>query len=276
MLSFKVDPSRCTLCDLCVRDCPSGVIRREGSGLPFIPPEEEDHCIRCQHCLAICPSAAVSILERNPESSARLGPAMFPSLEQMSLLIRGRRSVRQYRDENVDPSLIRSLLVTLAHVPTGVNRRELTFHVISNRAVMQQLREKILAGLRDLDAAGRLPARFGYLLEAIRAWDTARKDIILRGAPHALIVSAPPDAPCPREDVVLSLAYFDLLAQCAGLGTLWCGMLKIALEVLPSLKELLGLPRNHPYYGMLFGKPAISYARTVQRDDGANFRTVVF
>ena len=99
-------------------------------------------------------------------------------------------------------------------------------------------------------------------------------DIIFRGAPHALIVSAPLNTPCPAQDVILALAYFDLLAQSARLGTVWWGMLKMVLETLPELKPLIGLPAGHVYYAMLFGSPAIRFRRTVQRDAAAIVRKV--
>ena len=70
----------------------------------------------------------------------------------------------------------------------------------------------------------------------------------------------------------LALAYFELLAQSAGLGTVWLGLLKRALEILPELKALLGLPGDHVYYAMLFGHPAVRYARTVQRRGTARLR----
>ena len=45
--------------------------------------------------------------------------------------------------------------------------------------------------------------------------------MIFRGAPHLLVVSASPESVCPAEDVNLALAYFELMAQSAGLGTVW-------------------------------------------------------
>jgi len=99
-------------------------------------------------------------------------------------------------------------------------------------------------------------------------------DVILRGAPHVLIVSAPPDVSTAREDLALALAYFELMAQSAGLGTCWCGMLKMVLKTLPDLKALIGVPPGHAYYGMLFGVPAVRHRRTVQRDDAAVVRRV--
>ena len=68
------------------------------------------------------------------------------------------------------------------------------------------------------------------------------------------------------------MTYFELLAQSIGLGTVWCGLLKLAFESVPELKALVDLPRNHHYYAMLFGPPAIHFARTVQRDNAATIK----
>jgi len=268
MLQFAVNSEQCTRCGLCVRDCPAQIIRQEGATVPRIEPDQEPLCYQCQHCLAVCPTAALSILGRNPLDSLPL--TGLPVLDQVERYVRGRRSIRQYRDENVDPSLLQRLLTTLANVPTGVNRRELTFTVIDDRAVMQEIRTKVYKALAKAQT-GQVPE---YLNTAATAYFSQGIDRVFRGAPHALIVSAPPDAPCPSQDVVLALAYFEFLAQCAGLGTVWWGMIRSILEALPELKPLVNLPADHVYYAMLFGVPAVHFARTVQRDDAAVIRRV--
>ena len=141
--------------------------------------------------------------------------------------------------------------------------------MIDDKVVMQRLRDKVYAGFAVANAARRVPERFSYLEDLVKESMDHQKDIILRGAPHALVVSAPPDAPCPNQDVTLALAYFELLAQSAGLGTVWCGLLWMVLETLPELKADFGLPVDHIHYAMLFGYPAVRYARTVQRDAAA-------
>lgn len=274
MLQFTVNDERCIRCGACVRDCPTGIIEQQGRALPRIVPENEENCLQCQHCLAVCPKGAVSIFGKNPDDSQALSARTFPALDVMARFVRGRRSVRQYRDENVDPALIRQLLATLANVPTGVNRRGLTFSVIDDKAIMQRFRERSQTASLAAHAAGRIPERFAYLGNIIERTRETGQDIILRGAPHALVVSAPPDAPCGYEDVILALAYFEMLAQSAGLGTVWCGLMKLTLAALPDLKTVIGLPPDHLYYCMLFGYPAIRYARTVQRDGAAQVRRV--
>lgn len=274
MLQLLVDDAKCTRCDECVLDCPVRIIERAGPDVPFIRPENEADCMRCQHCLAVCPTGALSIDGRRPEDSLPLEDGAWPSLDQAIRWVRGRRSVRRYERANVSRALLDRLLAALANAPTGVNARELTFHVIDDVEVMERLRRTVLAEIVAADEAGRLPERGAYLRRIALLYDTEGRDILFRTAPHALIVSAPPDAPCPREDVALSLAYFELLAQCAGLGTVWWGLLSMALESLPHLKPLVGLPPDHHYYGMLFGQPAVRYHRTVQRDGSARIERI--
>jgi hypothetical protein len=51
-------------------------------------------------------------------------------------------------------------------------------------------------------------------------------------------------------------------------------MLSMTMELIPELKAFWNLPPKHHYYAMLFGVPAVHYARTVQREDGAVIRRI--
>ena len=275
MLQFVVDEARCTRCGQCVRDCVAQIITQAGADVPSIRPEDEANCIRCQHCLAVCPAAAVSIFGLRPADSQPLKEDSFPALDKMLALVRGRRSVRQYRDENVDPKLLRQLLEALGNAPTGVNRRALTFSVIDDRDTMLRFRAKTYDMIAAAIVSGQVPGHHSeFLKEVDTAWREKGADTIFRGAPHLLAVSAGPDAVCPQEDVALALAYFELTAQCAGLGTVWCGLAKWAMEAVPELKEATGIPPDSSYYVMLFGVPAVRYPRTVQRDGAASIRRI--
>src|SRR5512138_2781635 len=127
MLEFNVDAQKCTKCGQCVADCPPRIIAM-ADGYPAIAPENEASCYRCQHCLAICPTGAVSILGLKPEASRPLA-GNFPDPDRLEMLIKGRRSVRHYRDENLDPELLQHLLEVAWYAPTGVNSRQVRFTV---------------------------------------------------------------------------------------------------------------------------------------------------
>jgi nitroreductase/NAD-dependent dihydropyrimidine dehydrogenase PreA subunit len=272
MLQFVVDGATCTRCGQCARDCPAEIIVQAGANPPVILPAEESNCIQCQHCLAVCPAAAISILGHDPADSIALDSGSFPPLDKMVNLIRGRRSVRRYQNENVNPQLLQRLLAALGNAPSGVNRMALTFSVIDDKVAMQRFRTRALDALAMAGREGRVPEAYAFLLEAIPLWSERKEDMIFRGAPHLLAVAAGPNAACPQEDVTLALAYFELMAQCAGLGTVWCGLAKMLLELLPELKETLGIAPGRAYYIMLFGPPAVHYQRTVQRDKASQVR----
>ncbi|MCE5322848.1 nitroreductase family protein [bacterium] len=272
MCRFKVDASLCTKCGLCISDCPSFIIMQDESGFPTIPTEKQPFCLKCQHCLAVCPTGAVSVLGRDPVDSQMISSIDMPSFKQMDHFVRSRRSIRNYKDENVDKALIDKLLKSLAHVPTGCNAQELTFNVIDDKDTMRKFSDTLVDAL--MNAGANHTSENPFLLQIMEMPREAVAKMLFRTAPHALIVSAPQDAPCPREDIALALAYFELLAQSAGLGTVWWGLLRRALLIAPEAKPLLGIPDDHEYYAILFGLPAIEFARTAQKEDAAGVRYI--
>lgn len=263
MIDFRVDEERCIQCGECAADCPAGVIALDD--YPKIT--NEAGCIQCQHCLAICPTAAVSILGLDPEDSLPLTDNL-PEPERLATLIKGRRTVRRYKDSDLDAGLIDELLEVACHAPTGVNARGVLFTVVRERSVMQGLRQEIMLDLAKLKEAGKLPAGFvgQYLGYTLKAWQDGGKDIMFRGAPHLLLTSAPKDCPCPVQDAHIALTTFQLMAHVRGVGTVWDGIFMMALALLPHLAGRLGIPDDHTIgYAMAFGEPAVEYQRTVQR-----------
>jgi nitroreductase/NAD-dependent dihydropyrimidine dehydrogenase PreA subunit len=270
-LNFLVDTGKCIQCNACVRDCPRSIICADAQ-FPEVSESLESDCLQCQHCLAVCPTGAVSIFGLQPQNSLPLVDGALPSRLQMKTLARGRRSVRQFLDENLPPECIDGLLADTAHAPTGCNDRDLTFSVVDDRAVMRTLRERIAVALEKRRNEGHsIPA---FLTDAVTRYRRDGGDDFFRNAPHLLVISAGAKASCGAEDVIIALSYFELLAQSAGIGTTWCGMLKFAVEAAPALREPLGLSAHASFYAMMFGHPDVRYARTVQRDAAAEIRRI--
>ncbi len=266
-INFILDREKCIRCNACVKDCPRHIIHSSG-GYPEIPAGEEQQCIRCQHCMAICPTGAVSILGLQPKNSL---PMEAVASDAMSRFVRGRRTVRQYRKENVDRKLIDKLLADTAHAPTGGNTCDLTFSVIDDRKEISRIVAALMERLDKI--AAELP---DFIRNAVLEYRRTGADEVFRGAPHLLIVSAGEKAYCGDADVVIAASYFELLAQAHGLGTTWCYFLKFVLDQVPELGRLFGISMERPYCAIAFGLPAIQYARTVQRDNAAAIKTIKF
>jgi nitroreductase/NAD-dependent dihydropyrimidine dehydrogenase PreA subunit len=273
---MEVDESLCERCGLCALDCIGQIIDIDEDGLPSISSHNEHSCYKCQHCLAVCPSGALSILGKIPADSIDLDTLALPTYEEIDNFTRSRRSIRSYQYKNVDSALLKKILKTLAFAPTGTNAEELTFNVIDDKAEMRKFVELLVDTLIEAGKNKSIALKY----PRVKAFAQMSKEALIatlsRNAPHALIVSASPDASCAQEDVVIALSYFEFLAQSAGLGTVWWGLLKFAMLACPELKTTLGIPADHPCYAMLFGIPAIKYARTTQKEDVAKFRRLSF
>ncbi|HJV65338.1 MAG TPA: nitroreductase family protein [Geomonas sp.] len=265
MLDFTVNEETCTRCGECVADCPTRIISMEEGGYPSIAGEAEASCYRCQHCLAVCPTGSVSILGRSPKESLELS-GQYPAAAQLEVLVRGRRSVRRYRQENLDPGLITRLLESAWYAPTGINTRQVRFTVVDDRDKMARLRDEVMAGLAQLVAGNALPEGLSFFADIVRQWEEHGVDTVFRGAPHLLIASAPQGVVSPLQDTMIALSYFELLAQASGVGTVWSGLAKWAIaDLVPQTRRTLGIPEDHLVgYAMAFGPPAVHYARTVQ------------
>ena len=265
-LQFTIDQDLCTQCGACVDDCPFHIIEL-APDYPALNPARAHHCIRCQHCLAVCPTGALSILGLSPADSLPL-PESLPAADQVAALIRGRRSIRSFRPEPLDPGQIDDLLRTVAHAPTGKNTRQCLFTLVEDRATMDELRRRTLEGLRRAVQERRLGSELGYFRHVVAAWDQGR-DIIFRDAPHLLTVSVPKTVTTADADMAIALTCFELLAAAKGIGTLWNAMIKWAFsQIDEDLYAALGVPEDHVRGNfMLFGMPAVRYHRTVQRDD---------
>ena len=265
MLDFKVNPKKCIKCNHCVTDCPVNIIDF-GKKLPFIPKDKEESCIGCQHCLAICPTAAISILQINPLKSTSISNNI-PKYEKFKNLVKGRRSIRHYKNENISKENINELLSTALHSPTGANAMNVSFSVIDDKDIMNKYRNEIYDKLKIVVNNNMLPPGLEFFSGMINKWFVEKKDIIFRNAPHMVIASAPKNSTTPTTDTIIALSYFELLASAMGVGTLWCGMANWVIEdIIPEIKIKLGIPEDHIIGEvMLFGKPSVKYYRTVQR-----------
>ncbi len=273
MLNFTVDADKCTRCGECARDCLFGVI--EMDDLPVVRPESEARCIECQHCLAVCKPGALSVFGKDPADSLPL-KGMFPDPAEMETLIMGRRSTRRYKEEGVDPALIRHMLEVASHAPSAVNGRPVTLTVVDDPAAMDRLRSEVTAEALDLLHGDGFPAGLESIGNYVRHCEDGT-DIIFRNAPHLLLASAPEDAYAPMADCHIVMSYFDLLASSHGLGTVWNGIARALISaILPRFMVRLGIPEGHILAcAMSFGKPAVRYHRTVQRP-GGTIRTADF
>ena len=102
--NFKVDYEKCVKCGLCIENCPTKALAPDDYNSPKM--ERAKNCMKCQHCLAICPVGAISIMDKDPNNSASINQI---NSDELLNLIQTRRSIRKYKQENVNPETIQKL-----------------------------------------------------------------------------------------------------------------------------------------------------------------------
>lgn len=244
-VKFQVDAATCVRCGLCVRDCLEGIIHMGEA--PFIAPQDTGKCIHCGHCQAICPTASITLDGHAPASLEAQPKA--PGEAEVAGLIRRRRSVREYKAEPVDETLLARAIDLASFAPTSTNSREIAYLVLNGRDKVEKLRSLTAAIMRK-------DAFLKRLLEDA----PAARDRIFRGAPCVLIAHAPESIPLAAADCATALATLELALPSFGLASCWAGIFTVVCG--KETPGELALPQGNRVFGaLMIGSPAIAYAR---------------
>lgn len=274
---FKVDRSKCIKCSKCINTCAGMVIEKDKDGYPYMKSFDRfgwRGCWKCQHCLAVCPQGAISIFDKDPKDS--LPPVPDKMGEYMESLVTNRRSCRRYLDQNVDPEILDRIISAMSAVPTGGNAMEVEYTIIDDKNRVKEIWDKAYP-LMDEKAKKHIHTHsFSdfYYRKMKESENSIRKgDLLFCGAPHLFIAHAKCSgkwAEDAKADCILATAYFELLCNAYGLGTIIMSYsAEVLNELTPEARKMLHIPLDH-YTGLIvgFGYPEIKYARGVQKDRG--------
>ena len=261
--SIEVNRERCVHCGLCVGDCGAKCLAFDEEKFPTLITGGGRGCMGCQHCMAICPAGAISVGGVDPDG---LPAAVCADPDELLGMIRSRRSVRAYKEEDVSAEKLEKIREMLHYPPTGGNLDNLHFTIIGTREKMDGLRRATYGGLSTVTEDSPLFGMKDFLEEG---WSAGR-DIIYAGAP-AMIMAAVSEtmfAPnCDIVDPIIALSYFELFASSLGLGTLWDDCAYMAAKAIPEVCDMLRIPEGYrPAFALVFGEPETRYRRAAQKD----------
>jgi ferredoxin len=220
---FVVDTERCTGCGRCVDVC-SGQVLSMVDGVPEIKPFERfgwSGCWKCQHCLAVCPVGAVSVLGRRPEDSLPRPNALLG--EQMDRLVAYRRSCRRYQSRNVERDLMDRILKDMENVPTGGNSMGLEMTIIDDIDELDRIWRFVYDGMEANAARGIYSAGMSRsMYQTMKRSESAlrKDDLLFCGAPHLFIAHKRAKGQWAQDDIAdcnIASAYFELICNAHGL-----------------------------------------------------------
>jgi nitroreductase/ferredoxin len=267
MSLFTIDEAKCKRDGICVAECPVRIIAmKDADSTPVPTPDAAERCIRCGHCVAVCPHGAFTHALLRTEDFRPIDKALALSPEQTEQFLRSRRSVRTYQGKPVEREKLQKLIELARYAPTGGNSQLVSWLAVNSRAEVKKLTGMVIDLMKELVKAKDAFAVNYRLDRAVADWKTGI-DTISRGAPALVIAHAPKAYGLGVVDCTSALAYLDLAAPTVGLGTCWAGFFMLALPQWQPLREALAIPADHVAHGvMMVGYPKYQYHRLVPRN----------
>ena len=273
-----IELKKCTDCRLCIKDCISRAIERETKKI------SADKCNLCGHCSAVCPEEAVTIDGRIGEKIKPL-PHDFPIY--FDTLVRKRRSVRNYKEQNVTEEHISRILNTTVHAPTGTNSRKTAITVLDSREKIIQLTDIVMDHFKKITSIILNPLTYPLLIlfygkkktnklfvyKKIISEYSKDNNILTHNAPLLMVFHSDRKSSTPRQDGIIWATTAMYTAESLGIGTCFNGFLVIGINTCRKARIFLNIPKGHKTYETFTaGYPQFIYRRyTIKEDLNAEF-----
>lgn len=284
---ISIDQNRCTACGLCVSVCKDFSLRLQDNKL-IIADDPIFGCIACGHCMAICPEEAIKIHGRflSPDDLFELpDSSKAADYKQVLTLMQGRRSVREFKDREVEPVLLEKILDAARTAPMGLPPSDV--HVL-----VLETREKTTAFAKDfcryLEGMTWFVSR--WFLALMRPFWGKNNDELFRAfvrpvfktyisnmekgvnlvnydAPVALYFYATPFA--DPADPIVAATFAMIAAESLGLGTCMLGAIHPLIQngrKARKFREKHGIlyPSREGLF-VILGFPAVKYQKGIKR-----------
>jgi nitroreductase len=240
---------------------------KDDSSAPMLVQGAEELCIRCGHCVAVCPHGAFSLAEMKTEDCPPVRSALVLSVEHVEHFLRSRRSIRTYQDKAIERNKLERLLDIARYAPTGSNSQQVKWLTVNSREGVRSMSGLVVDLIRHMNAEKHPMAERYRKFDIVKAWESGT-DIVTRGAPGLVIAHAPKDYINAKTDCAIALTFLDLAAPSFGLGGCWAGIFTMAATQWPPLQRALALPEGHACFGaMMIGYPKNKYHRLPLRKE---------
>jgi nitroreductase/NAD-dependent dihydropyrimidine dehydrogenase PreA subunit len=285
---IEIDESSCEQCGLCAGICPAeNLIFEDGRVEVFR--NSPFGCIACGHCMMVCPQGSIRVTGRGlcPEDLMPLPPPEErATADQLEALFRSRRSIRQFREREVEAGLLERIVGMASSGPMGIPPWDVGITVVCGREKVQEVAAEIVRGyekfigtfkpwmlplLRPFMGRASYEQFRTFILPLGKLYVESRregKDMLFYDAPAVLIFHHSPYA--DLADATIACTYAMLAAESLGLGNTMIGGAPPILERNRNLSRRLGIPEgNRPALSLIVGYPAAKFRHSIRRSFAA-------
>jgi len=259
MSIFTVDNSECISCGTCVEVCPARILELDAEKHPKVKDGREDFCINCGHCACVCPKGVLSLATMPIDTLKELPAGWRLTPEKVEMFLKGRRSIRAYKEDPVEKPTIEKMIDIARYAPTGINRQPVYWAIVHDTKKVQELAGLAIEWMRSLVAEKSPIAESLHFEGLVKQWE-AGEDRVCRKAPHVALAYGLKEDPMAQAACTIAMTYFELTAVTFGLGACWAGYLQMALNQYAPARKAAGLSTKTVCHGaMMFGYPKYEY-----------------
>jgi nitroreductase/NAD-dependent dihydropyrimidine dehydrogenase PreA subunit len=273
---FSVDPEKCQHDGLCVMACGRRLIHMEDpEALPLPIDGAKEMCIDCGHCVAACPTGALSLQTMSSDDCPEIQKDLHISFEQAEQLFRSRRSIRAYKDKPVSRDTLNRLIEIAGYAPSAHNDHPVHLTVIEGSAEVNRMSGLVIDWMRHTIQANPALAEMYQFSRIVEFWEMG-KDPVCRNAPALVIAHADKNLAMANIDAVIALSHIELAVPPLGLGATWAGYVMAAINYYPPMAEALALPEGNSSHGaLMIGYPKLKFTRIpLRKPPAVTWRTV--
>jgi nitroreductase/NAD-dependent dihydropyrimidine dehydrogenase PreA subunit len=285
---IRIDSNRCKKDGICARVCPANIfVQREKLTIPELVDEET--CIACGHCVAVCKQNAIQHAEFPLTTTRAIQFEQLPTTDQVLELLKSRRSIRAFRNKPVAKDTLETIIDGARFAPSGHNSQSTEYLVVQDKAVLSQVTAAAIEYLKfEIKRFSNPFFRTMALLAAREAAESglheipgfkekvqkfeAGADPILNGAPVLLAFHAPRTDGYGNVNTQLALQNASLVAQALGIGHFYTGWVlapcraPMARAWNRRIPNLLGIPPENNLYGALaLGYPIPKFKNIIEK-----------
>jgi nitroreductase len=259
--------------------CPSEVFVKSEGSVPTI--QNIEFCIKCGHCVAICPTNAINHEVFPGEKVHPFDKKDLPSSEQLMLLLKSRRSRRYFSKDPIPEFLIDQILEAAHRAPTASNSQRVSYKVISDPEQLKMVSDYTIKTFSKIGSLLNFPlikpfiklfapdiAKYIPSFKEMENEYKSGKDIILRGATALILIYTPKNQHFGCANANLAYQNGSLMAETLGIGQFYTGFVLSALaqDKKGKLSKLLGI-KGSIHAGMALGVPQLQFSKYIDRKE---------
>jgi ferredoxin len=284
---ISIDLNSCSGCGLCIKVCKDfGLVMIDGK--VQISKHPLFGCIGCGHCMAICPTGAIVIngRELSPKDLFNLPEnEKAASYDQLLSLMQKRRSIREFKDSEIDESVIQKILDAARTAPMGLPPSDVNVLILNTKDKVTAFSKDYCEFLENMkwlvsgwfmlmmrpfwgksnDEMFRnfIKPLFHIYIESMKEG----KDMVTYDAPLAMYFYGSPYA--DPADPLIAATYAMIAAESLGLGTCMLGGIHPMIQngrKAARFRETHGIKfKSREGLFVIFGYPAVKYHRGIRR-----------